>query len=357
LDGSPALYYLRPGAEQSKYLLFHEGGGECDSVADCSARATTPLGSSATYPHTAPLPHIYGVVEPFFDTNAAINPLFHNWTHVYVRYCDGSWYASDRIATVIGTNNSQLHFRGRYITQALVADLHSHHGLGAATDIVIGGCSAGGAHVVAHLDRVRALLPSSARVVGYVDSGFVMDSPRRRAGPFRFLVSPTGHNGTWLLSQRCLAEQQDPVLCLTPKALGHYTSTPLFLFQSTYDLANLRDPDVVDPSCESSPACVNSVGANMSRVIHDTLLSTQAGSHQHAAFLDSCARHCQFGIHPVWMPPTVDEDTPMQAVAKWYAGLDLRQDTTSPRRRLWAQGKLFPCYSCCNRTSPRLAPP
>lgn len=245
LDGTPAVYYLRPGAERTKFLIFHEGGGECDSLADCTTRATTELGSSTNYPLSAPLPHVYGVIAPYFDSNSIANPLFHNWTHIYVRYCDGGWYAGDRVETVKGINNSNLYFRGRYITEALIGDLHSHHGLGVATDVVIGGCSAGGAHVVAHLDGVRALLPTSALVVGFTDSGFVLDSPLRRAGPFAFLTSRTGHNGTHLLSQSCITNnKQDPVICLTPPALAKYAKTPLFLsqvYKPTPKVVNITD--------------------------------------------------------------------------------------------------------------------
>ena len=91
LDGTPGAYAIRAGAEKSKFLIFHQGGGECDSLADCVARANTTLGStSAFYPPTpgmAPLPHLYGVIEPYFSKSAVHNPLFHNWTHVYVQYC------------------------------------------------------------------------------------------------------------------------------------------------------------------------------------------------------------------------------------------------------------------------------
>ena len=90
LDGSPAAYQLRVGNELGRILIFHEGGGECATMEECQARATTPLGSSANYTGgQSPLPHLYGAVAPYFDRDAVANPLFHNWTHIYVRYCDG----------------------------------------------------------------------------------------------------------------------------------------------------------------------------------------------------------------------------------------------------------------------------
>ena len=87
-----------------------------------------------------------------------------------------------------------VYFRGRYITEALIADLKSKHGLGDATDVVIGGCSAGGLHVIAHIDAVAALLPSTARAVGYADSGFIMACVNTAAcmDVFQFQTTPQG---------------------------------------------------------------------------------------------------------------------------------------------------------------------
>lgn len=95
---------------------------------------------------------------------------------------------------------------------------------------------------------------------------------------FQFLTSPVGHNGTALLSKHCRAKEEDPAACLTPKGIGMYTSTPVFLSQSEYDLATLRDPNMYSPSCEQHPPCVNAMGSNMTRIIKASLLSTSAGS-------------------------------------------------------------------------------
>lgn len=93
------------------------------------------------------------------------NPLLHNYTMVYVRYCDGAYYSGRRAAPVI-VGNQSLHFAGAHITEAVVAELAKSAGLRAATDVVVSGCSAGGIRVYAHLDQIRAMLPAAARVVG-----------------------------------------------------------------------------------------------------------------------------------------------------------------------------------------------
>merc|ERR1712032_1158584 len=102
----------------------------------------------------------------------------------------------------------------------------------------------------------------------------------------------------------------------------------------------------------SSPSCVNALGANMTRAITDALVAPTAGCKRHGVFLDSCFRHCQFGVHPVWMPPVVDGLAPMQAVDEWHRSVwgsesKSRTHMYTHMRRLWVQGRAYPCKECC----------
>ena len=100
--------------------------------------------------------------------------LLHNFTKVYVRYCDGGYYSTDRsdpvavparnratTATATATAAAAaaaiktIYYRGRSITWALLADLKLKHGLNDATDVVVSGCSAGAIHIYSHLDNLR----------------------------------------------------------------------------------------------------------------------------------------------------------------------------------------------------------
>ena len=68
-------------------------------------------------------------------------------------------------ATILGAD-----MVGRFITEALVADLKGRHGLGHATHVVVAGCSAGAIHTFAHLDALRSLLPHVPSVAPYITS-------------------------------------------------------------------------------------------------------------------------------------------------------------------------------------------
>ena len=141
LDGTPALYYLSPGYDsgKDKYFIFHQGGGFCDSDADCLERAGTYLGSTSS---DDPANNMYAkyAQENGMWRDVAQNPLMHNWNHIYVRYCDGAYYSGDRLEprTIDG---KEVFFRGRYITEAIFTDLAPK--LATATDVVLSGCSAG----------------------------------------------------------------------------------------------------------------------------------------------------------------------------------------------------------------------
>ena len=50
LDGTSPAYYIRPGAETTKWYVHHEGGGWCYNEADCVSRSKGDLGSSKGYP-------------------------------------------------------------------------------------------------------------------------------------------------------------------------------------------------------------------------------------------------------------------------------------------------------------------
>ena len=160
--------------------------------------------------------------------------------HVMLVYCDGAYFAGNAAASV-RVGGETLHFKGKAILDAALADLASRHGLGTATDVVLGGCSAGGIAVFAHVDYVsRALetLSPSARVAGFADSGFYADVPyytTQKQFPFH------AQNASATLSPECLgANAARPWACLVAAVNAKYVRTPLFAWQSKVTVANGR---------------------------------------------------------------------------------------------------------------------
>ena len=322
LDGTPAMYYLSEG-NASRVFVFFEGGGFCQNLAECQVRAASYLGSTSHDKRSLVLD------RPYFTRSPAASPLLHSFTFAYVRYCDGGYFSGNRISPVMH-NGTRLHFRGRHILKAVLDDLN----LDRATDVVIGGCSAGGIHVLAHLDMIRAMLPSTVAVLGFADSGFYtdVDSFTRRK---RFVVSPDGQNASGSLSPACTAAFPDAnEKCLIAQRNAPFLRTPTFVWQSKYDL-DQRSCEM-SPDCASSPTCVDAYSRRLSRAIHDELLNrgrphTMRASTaplvvppmllvppRHGAFIDTCERHCDDGVkrpHTVF----VDGVTPLQAFALWHS--------------------------------------
>ena len=111
----------------------------------------------------------------------------HNWTVVYLPYCDGgSGIGNAALAS------PPLFFRGAAIREAVRASLVATLGLGAATDLLIGGQSAGGLAAYINVDWWAAAIPGARTgaipdscVTGVVVVGREAAAPRSPRAPAR----------------------------------------------------------------------------------------------------------------------------------------------------------------------------
>ena len=190
-----------------------------------------------------------------------------------VVYCDGA-YLSGSNSTPTVANGTRLHFRGRDILTAVLRELADVRGLRAATDVLLGGCSAGGIATFAHADWVArllrggggddggdlddggeedavddlgdaagrrggggggsggALIRRRARFAAFAISGYYMDVDffsRQKVFPFE------QSNVSAVLDARCLAAQAAagaPHKCLVADVNAPFLRTPTFAFQS-----------------------------------------------------------------------------------------------------------------------------
>jgi hypothetical protein len=164
-DGSAAGYYPAAGAPgATSWVIFLEGGSWCGSDAECTAREKS-LTSSSAWPQTmAPA----GILS----SSAVANPHFAASNRVFVPYCTSDLFSGDTGPTA-GTTKFQ--FRGRAVLDAVIRDLRSTYGLGAAgQSVLFAGASAGGIAVLATADRVAAALPG-VKVAAVTDAGFLPD--------------------------------------------------------------------------------------------------------------------------------------------------------------------------------------
>eukprot|EP00928_Gymnodinium_smaydae_P020121 TRINITY_DN17775_c0_g2_i1.p1 TRINITY_DN17775_c0_g2~~TRINITY_DN17775_c0_g2_i1.p1 ORF type:complete len:401 (-),score=46.01 TRINITY_DN17775_c0_g2_i1:333-1535(-) len=325
LDGTSGSLFLRDGSEsaKNKFLIYFECGSFCSTHEDCAVRAKSYLGStSPKYPNNTRLN------RPALDTSNETNPLMWDWNHVYVRYCDGAYYSGERRDPVT-VGEMTIYYRGRYILNAAFDYLKKHVGLNNATDVVLSGCSAGAIHVFAHLDAMREMLPVSATVVGFPDSGFYIDKPMFTRLK-KFVIEE--QKATGMLSKTCLEDMHcAPWKCLLSSKSWKYLQTPLFAWQSRYDLDHLEYE--MDVTCSKDDDCVNLYGKEIEKEMLDMVTQNK----KIGMFLDSCNRHCQRGAHAL---PTSDPGhiTPMEAFKEWY----------ETGKGVYVQRAKYPCCACCS---------
>ena len=278
-----------------------------------------------------------------FSTDAARNPLLHDWNHVFLAYCDGAYFSGDNATrTLVG--GTELFFRGRRVLDGTLEHL-AKGGMAMATDVVLGGCSAGGIATFAHLDYVAAklaVMAPGARVVGLADSGFYADVPYftdKKA--FALNVQ----NATATLSSSCLAEHATaPHKCLVAEVNARFLATPLFAWQSKFDADQLSSS--LDPPCKDA-GCADPYGAHLSAAIEVGLFAH--GSPAHGAFIGGCHRHCN-GLPPggdALAIASADGTTWLQHFALWHAGTAAPGHGGTHQWLVQQDAPNFPCAACC----------
>ena len=126
LDGTRPGYYIRQG-NSNRFKIHLSGGGWCTDDASCEARANGTLGSSRFWPPVAnsdqkhyPIQWDIGLYGLLGDDPSNH---FSDWTSVFVMYCDGSSFTSDRAEPVVWRDGATpVYHRGKSILAAVFSD-------------------------------------------------------------------------------------------------------------------------------------------------------------------------------------------------------------------------------------------
>ena len=255
-DGSPAGYYFAPATSPSRartWLVFLEGGGECNDAASCTTRFqggstgyTTKLMTS-TSPPVATSVRRSGLMAPSASPFGGANV-------AEITYCSSDAHMGDVSASETGTPWS---FRGRRIVWATLQDIvaqaqQAGNPLGPGHTLVLAGCSAGSKGVVGLCDHVADHLPSGVAVKCFADSA--MDYLEGVVSPLSSgNVDPLSHEkGTFdefykkfvsFTNATALAKPDCPTFlplserwkCLYPPTAIPSITTPLFLNTNRFD--------------------------------------------------------------------------------------------------------------------------
>lgn len=281
-DGTPAVYYYRPGsgAEASHWLIFFQGGGWCASDSTCANRWKTQhyLMTSQGAPSTLTAAGIFTPAEQQ-------NPDFAAFTQVYIRYCSSDMYSGNGTRQ---TNSLNLQFRGHAIVAAILEDLQNPSlipspNLKNATDVLLGGSSAGSFGAASNVDWVASQLPW-AHVKGVLDSSWVAPGPNYGSGP----AGPQPGSAdffnyiTGVSDGSCAAANpSQPYICLSTLQLYPYISTPVFVYADQRDPTLLETKGLFNSTDPAAASYVSQYSASLRQSLqHVTaVFSPSAGIH------------------------------------------------------------------------------
>jgi len=325
LDGTPYYYYISVGSASTRFYIYHQGGGWCQDLDECAGRAKTALGSSSTWGATQDM-------GADMSRDPTVNALMNNFTYVYLPYCDGGSFSGDATSP----SAPLLYFRGLKIREAVIASLKANYSFDSATDLVIGGCSAGGLAAYLHVDWYAQQAPK-AKARGMIDSGFFLDGNYSRDGKpdyearmenlYNFMNSKVGINPT--------CAEKLGYKCLFAYNIIPFNKTPTLALNSAYD-ATMGNGQCGHSGITfdwNDPASVNACG-NYVRTLMKTLLKSPS-----AAFLDSCKHHC--GEWDSIHIDTLDSSTAMNT---WFT----QGSNALPNNGYMDQDQVYPCTSCCS---------
>jgi hypothetical protein len=182
-DGSPGVFYVRPGSgnDANKWIIHTQGGGSCQSDEECLERW---CGQQGNLPYKANKMstdwdgdgvvnvHLRAQTEGMSDYRAGNE--FNNWTHVWMYYCSSdSWMGQASDVAYSGATPFTLHHRGHTILSAArrmlrknavagwtTDDGYSVPNLDDATHVAFTGTSAGAKGALQNVDWFMTPLPA-----------------------------------------------------------------------------------------------------------------------------------------------------------------------------------------------------
>jgi len=322
-DGSPYAYYIAPGSDPSKWVLFQMGGSYCWNEASCDARRRHDSTQMSSKGLAATLSINSGIISD----NVKDNPYFAAYNKVQLPYC-----TSDAFSGTVqqASWDSSISFLGSRVIPSVVADLKANHGLvdNASTTFIYSGASAGAVGLYPNMDRLSSQLLPASRVVGVVDSGWFMDSvpyepsPGCAAAgdPLKCSVKENLVMGSaaWrpAVDADCAHAKASTPDTLWQCMMGHYLapylSTPLFVFEWQFDLAQLYH-DGITSNPASLPAAAAAYAqqsrANLTRTFVSAATATH-GRHRRRFFSPSCYQHVVLNAkHADWVQVTANGTT------------------------------------------------
>jgi hypothetical protein len=367
LDGSPAaFYYGKPATPSTKWMIWGEGKAWCLSEESCVARAkatdgrggwhasgwptkpgclpkTLPWGNAPCLGSTIPVrPPEKGVPGQAWgcqlSNDCDLNPAFCDFNMVHLKTCDGGSWSGNRSSL----SPSGLHYKGKRILDATAKAL-LQMGIADATEIVIGGGSAGALGVYLQSDYWLKILKQGGakpnKTAAVADCGFFQDW-RNNAyhDGFVWMASEAGMQSATAVDPACAAAHPTELnLCLMAEHTSPFIQTNFFALQAKFD--SWQKGSICGKDCGTA-AGEQAYGDALVAKMKATILKKPANG----AFVDACLHHCGGSLNY-----TNDHLDQASALKTWYQ----KGSAALPENGRLISTAKYPCAACCSGKQPQ----
>lgn len=275
------------------FFIWLEGGFQCDSEEGCNSRNNQSWAVDGHLMTSDDLPEEVQQCG-WFSSDHHTNPALYHATMVIIHYCSSDSWIGDLDGTALGG----WYFQGSRVIDAVLEELTWKHGLAQASDVILGGCSAGGRGAMYNLDRVCGKLPSSdTRCRGLLEAAWWVPEPVETGQPLtlgaqRGLVA---WNATEILDVCARDRPGFEYECMFGPAFAPYVQTPFFLKIETWDSFQLQQRGVTWNETWNETELATGF------VLRDGILeSLGAFPSRHAVFATGCFAHCTSSKDSFW---------------------------------------------------------
>jgi len=244
LDGSNYRFNFIQGQGdgKNKFFLYLEGGGWCGQetlgdnfVQSCYERSKTSLGSKIGFINSLVISRLVRLLS----SKEKYNPNFYNWNKVFVRYCDGSSFFSDRTYEINGT---KVYMYGKNNLFGVLNYLKYNYNFTNADSVILSGFSAGSFSTMIYANYIESLTTKKNNTFIISDSGFFYDLDEKKLKVNRLVQKAyeysTNHTEIVnLFNYYCDKEyiEKEPWKCLSGEYFIYNVKVPILSFQNVYD--------------------------------------------------------------------------------------------------------------------------
>ena len=244
LDGSNYRFNFIKGKDEgkNKFLLYFEGGGWCGQetlgdnfIESCFERANTSLGSKIGFFNSL----IISRFIRLFSSKEKYNPNFYNWNKIFVRYCDGASFISDRSYEKWGNT---IYMYGKKNLIGVFHYLKTNHNFTNADSVILSGFSAGSLATLLYANYIDSLTTKNNNTFIISDSGFFYDLdeniPKLNKLTQKIYEYSTNHKEIINLFKTYCDKnyiEKEPWKCLIGEYFIYNIKVPILSFQNVYD--------------------------------------------------------------------------------------------------------------------------